>query len=129
VKGGARVNEVPYGELDPPVVGLIRVLNEFPGIETVGSCGGHDAQKNPSQCPADEWYVTFALEPADSQALVAVPTPEAWISLEFLAYEINYIAARREVRLAPFASPPYLNRPGRMLLFQVDGFRTGAEAM
>ena len=33
--------EVPYDELDENIVNLVRAVNSFPGIFTVGSCGGH----------------------------------------------------------------------------------------
>ena len=37
------MSDVPYDELDPPIRELVLVLNEeFGGIETIGSCGGHE---------------------------------------------------------------------------------------
>jgi tRNA(Phe) wybutosine-synthesizing methylase Tyw3 len=39
---------VNYTEIDPPVVGLVRAINELPGVRTFSSCGGHE---NPGPCP------------------------------------------------------------------------------
>lgn len=119
--------EVPYGELDPPVAELVRVLNEeFDGLETLGSCGGHeDGKPGEIHAPADEWWVTFHLEPADPDADTAAPSARAWMDLEFLAYWLGRMRAEKQssVHLGPFAPPPHLNFPGRMLRFELAGFR------
>ena len=110
--------------LDPPIIELVRVLNELPGLETVGSCAGHE-KPAPGAWPSDQWYVTFVLQPANADALVAFPTPEAWISLEWLAWLVNNNLRRagRQVAIIPTAPPPYLNEPGRMLKFALEGER------
>jgi len=115
---------IPYDELDPPIVPLVRTLNGFPGIETLGCCAGHETPLSGNSAPADEWWVTFTLEPADPSALVAIPTPEAWVSLEFLAYMREQLQhAGHELALRPYAPPPFLNLPGRMLRFELHGWR------
>jgi hypothetical protein len=120
---------VPYDELDPSVRELVRVLNEFDGAETIGSCGGHEEPITPASLPADEWSVTFHLMPADPDAAVAVPTASAWLDLEFLAYWLGHLGNSREVALAPFAPPPHLNEPGRMLRFELFGRRDGEQGI
>jgi len=50
---------IPYAELDKNIVKLVRALNAFEGIETIGSCGGHAKQTSPSQWPEGSWYVKF----------------------------------------------------------------------
>jgi hypothetical protein len=118
---------VPYDELDPPIRELVRVLSEeFAGVETIGSCGGHeDGTPGGMHASADEWWVTFHLEPADSDAAVAAPSERAWLDLEFLVYWIGQQARERkvDVELLPWAPPPHLNEPGRMLRFEIRGWR------
>jgi hypothetical protein len=118
---------VPDSELDAPVRELVRVLNEeFDGVTTIGSCGGHeDGAPGDIHASADEWWVTFELEPADPSAAVAAPSPRAWLDLEFLAYWLGGLSNSREVALVPYAQPPHLNEPGRMLRFEIRGLRTG----
>lgn len=120
------MNTIPYDEFDPPIVPLARTLNGLPGIRTLSSCGGHEEPTNASAATAEHWYVSFELAPANEQAFVRTPTPEAWLTLEFLAWEISdHRRAARSVELGPIAHPPWLNRPGRMLQFQIDGWRDG----
>jgi hypothetical protein len=117
-EGGGEVN---YDEIDEGVRTLVRVLNELEGIETIGSCGGHvDGVPGGMRAPANEWWVTFSLEPADTTAAVAAPSPRAWLDLEFLAY---WLQSDRAFELVPWAPPPHLNEPGRMLRFELRGFR------
>jgi hypothetical protein len=117
---------VPYDELDPPVRELVRVLNDFDGVETIGSCGGHeDGTPGGMHASADEWWLTFALEPADPSAAIAAPSPRAWLDLEFLAYWLGHLGNSRDLALVPFAPPPHLNEPGRMLRFELRGWRDG----
>jgi hypothetical protein len=121
--------DVPYDELDPPVVELVRALNEgFVGVATIGSCGGHaDGKPGEIHAPADEWWVTFELEPAnpDPEATTA-PSDAAWLDLEFLAYWIGQMRAQKGsvVHVEPYAPPPHLNFPGRMLRFEMVGYRS-----
>ncbi len=65
---------IPPDDLDPPVVNLVRVLSELPGIEPTTSCGGHEQPIGEGSLPADRWMVGFSPEPWDPGALVAVPT-------------------------------------------------------
>jgi hypothetical protein len=121
---------VPYDELDPPVVELVRVLNEFGSISTIGSCGGHeDGEEGGIHAAAYEWWVTFQLEPADHEAESSVPSSEGWLDLEYLAYLLNTgglrVGGKRDVQLVPYAPAPHLNVPGRMLRFSIVGFRGG----
>ena len=122
---------VPYAELDPPVRELVRILNELGGVSTIGSCGGHeDGTPGDIHAPADEWWVTFELEPADREAATTAPSPEAWLDLEFLVYWVGCLIARgREVMIVPYAPPPHVNEPGRMLRFELRGFRGGEDGV
>ncbi|MBI4320922.1 MAG: hypothetical protein HY675_20710, partial [Chloroflexi bacterium] len=38
-------------EMDANMVALVRALNAFAGIRTLGSCGGHAVVANPTQYP------------------------------------------------------------------------------
>lgn len=119
-------DEIPYDEIDPPIRELVRLLNEeFSGVETIGSCGGHETPISPASLPAKEWYVAFGLQPADPAAEIALPTAQAWLDLEFLTWHINGRLSDRGVDLVPFAPPPHLNEPGRMLRFEIHGWRGG----
>ena len=71
-------DNVPYGELDSNVLNLVRALNAFAGIKTIGSCGGH---REPGQAQAREgsWWVTFEIEHSE----------DGGFALEFLAWLIN----------------------------------------
>lgn len=116
--------EIPYDELDPPVSGLVRALNELPGLRTISSCGGHENPETEASRPADSWYVDLVLDTDDWDADVWTPTAEAWVSLEFLAWLVyDAQKARRNLWLEPYARPPYLNQPGRGLVFQLAGGR------
>jgi hypothetical protein len=132
-----RVDEF-YSQLDPPIVPLVRALNGLPGIQTSSSCGGHETPISAGSLPADRWMVAFQLEPWDPGALVSVPTRQAWVSLEWLAWLINdetdYTATemvvpvnrpyRPGVTLKPWSRPPYLYYPGRNLHFTIEGTRS-----
>jgi hypothetical protein len=48
---------IPFDELDSNIVNLVRALNRYPGVMSIGSCGGHEAITNPSQWQAGTWYV------------------------------------------------------------------------
>jgi hypothetical protein len=101
-----------YGKLDANVVPLVRALNAFDGIDTVGSCGGH-ADPAPGQYPAGAWYVKFDVAPRRAGRF----------ALEFLAWLINndYRRGGHVVILYPTAPPPYLNTPGRVLSYVLEG--------
>ena len=105
---------IPYEELDANIVNLVQVLNRYPGLITVGSCGGHEEITNPSQWQAGSWYVKFKLS---SDKL-------GWYVLEHLAWAINEDArgAGDNVHLLPTAAPPYLNTPGACLYFVIEAW-------
>ena len=106
---------VPYDDLDANIINLVRALNGYPGVITMGSCGGHPEPRNPGQWPAGSWYVKFKL-PKDRLG---------WYVLEFLAWAINEdcrTLAGNHLILLPTAAPPYLNTPGDVLYFVVEGY-------
>jgi hypothetical protein len=102
-------------DLDPNIRTLVKALNAFDGVQTIGSCGGH---KNPSpaQWGKGTFYVKFELE----------WTTEGRFALEFLAWFFSDYCQRSDVsgfvRLMPVAAPPFLNAPGECLYFVVEGF-------
>lgn len=107
--------QIPYDELDSNIVGLVRALNKYPGVITVGSCGGHEPPLQPSQWLAGSWYVKFDI----------VPDRTGWYVLEHLAWAINEdcrLLGNQHVILMPIAAPPYLNTPGRCLAFVIEGY-------
>lgn len=126
-RGTFATEKVPYEELDPSIVELVRVLNEeFDGLETIGSCGGHeDGVAGGIHAAADEWWVTFHLEPFDPDGETTRPSDAAWFDLEFLAYWIGRVRAVKEtsVHIEPYAPPPQFNFPGQMLRFELAGYR------
>jgi hypothetical protein len=105
---------IPYAELDPNIVSLVRALNRYPGVRTMGSCGGHEVITNPSQWEAGTWYVKFSL-PANRFG---------WLLLEHLSWAINHDCRRagRQAMLLPTSMPPFLNTPGECLAFVIEGF-------
>src|SRR5215203_2556084 len=109
--------QIPYDELDKNIVELVRFLNSFDGVFTVGSCGGHTDPK-PGQTPANEWLVIFKLEFIDGQVSLG-----GWLALEFLTWAINNDLRRGgfDVRLMSFSAPPYLNEPGQTINFGIEG--------
>jgi hypothetical protein len=114
---------VPYDDLDPPVVGLVQTLNELPGIETISSCGGGEGHSD----PPDRWHVGFRLEVEAAHS--PWPTPDAWLSLEWLAWLTNGNLRRRTgIEMELNAPPPYLNVPGRSIYFMING-RRGEDGM
>lgn len=117
----------PYEDLDPPIVALVRALNQLPGIYTGGSCGGHEEPVSPVSASANEWWIGFGLERiAHEHEFVAVPTDEAWLSLEFLAwFTLNARSTGADVYVRTASHPPWINIPGQTLGFVLEGFRDG----
>jgi hypothetical protein len=109
----------PNPEIDTRIRKLVDALNAFDGVATLGSCGGHPAPLKGGQWPEGSWYVTFKVR----------QDTHGWRALEFLAWLINhcYVDAEPRVRLYPDSAPPYLNTPGSMLKFALEGFE-GASA-
>jgi hypothetical protein len=100
-------------DIDSNVRSLVEALNAFDGIETVGSCGGHPPPLKDGQWPEGTWYIKFRVEPDE----------HGWRALEFLAWLVNrdYRRAGHQVILYPDAPPPYLNEPGQVLAFELEG--------
>lgn len=99
---------IPYDQLDPNIVGLVRALNALPGITTIGSCGGHE---NPgeTQRPLGEWFVTFRV----------LHRRGGWRSLESIAGATTLDPWR--TRLSAHSSRP--GQPsGRSLFFSFQGW-------
>ncbi len=105
---------IPYDELDANIVRLVQALNRYPGVMTVGSCGGHEIITNPSQWRAGTWYVKFTLPSGKF----------GWYLLEHLAWVVNeaYRGSGRNVILLPTSAPPYLNTVGQCLHFTIEGY-------
>jgi hypothetical protein len=103
---------LPVGELDPAIVELCRVINEFPGLWTRESCQGFvDGHR-----PGKPWEVYFQPTPSP-------PTPDGYTSLEFMAWLCCYTARDRgfDVSVELNAPPPYLNGPGECMYFIIKG--------
>ncbi len=100
------MGKLDYQDIDPNIRALVRALNSFPGVETIGSCGGHD-NPGPGQEFAGCWRVSLVFK-----------TPQV---LEFFAWMINddYPSP---VFLYPFAPPPQLNGFGN-LRYVIRGFK------
>lgn len=111
---GAGKKDIPYDELDANIVNLVRALNRYPGVMTVGSCGGHEIITNPSQWQAGTWYVKFTLPSGKF----------GWYLLEHLAWVVNedYRGSGKNVMLLPTSAPPYLNTVGQCLHFIIEGY-------
>ncbi|HEY5146569.1 MAG TPA: hypothetical protein VII82_07365 [Polyangiaceae bacterium] len=132
------MTDVPYEELDPPVRKLVRILNEYDDVETLGSCGGHETPMSGNSAPANEWWVMFWLKPANREVTLAtmhdldvsaIPSESGWFHLEQLVYWINErLGRKRAVVLRPIAVPPHLNGPGS-LRFELDGYRDGDDGI
>jgi hypothetical protein len=102
-------------DLDGNMVRLVRALNAFDGITTIGSCGGHP-DPGPGQWSQDTFYVKFDLS-WDQAGLLA---------LEFLAWAVNHywsdVNPLGRVMLLPVSPPPYMNGPGTCLSFVIEGY-------
>lgn len=104
-------------DLDANMVSLVKALNAFDGIQTIGSCGGH-ANPGLGQWEEGSFYLKFDLTWDD----------DGRFALEFVAWLINnhlHLASQRDfpghVVLMPTAPPPYLNGPGDYLSFVIEG--------
>lgn len=101
----------PDRKLDANIVGLVKALNDFPTVVTLGSCGGHK-RPEPGQLPEGSWYGTFKIELSRA----------GWLTLEFLSWLINKEVreAGGAVLLHPYAPPLYRVRPGEGLHFRLE---------
>lgn len=63
---------INYDELDPNIVGLVRVMNEITTLTTVESCGGHaNPNLEAKQVGPGRWYITFHTADPYAIALIA----------------------------------------------------------
>ena len=108
---------VPYDELDANVVELVRAINSFPGIYTVGSCGGHPNNQD-FQSREGTFDIVLQLEVESMR-----PTEDAWLSLEFLVYIFNnvFYGTGIKVFVGPYSAPPHYNEPGSTITFRAGG--------
>jgi hypothetical protein len=123
VSGKTGVGDARSRRLDPLDANmrrLVRALNAFPGAETIGSCGGH-VNPTPAQWPEDTWYVNLVFD----------QSPAGHFALEFLAWAVNndYRRGGFRVMLYPYAPPPYLNEPGRVLRYHLEGYGADPDAL
>ena len=63
-------------KIDSKVIGWVNVINSYPDLQTVGSCGGHKHPKNYAQAPKNEFYVQFRFMTPTSS-----PSEKEWQSL------------------------------------------------
>ena len=107
---------IDYSKIDPSIRGLVLAPNAFPGVTTIGSCGGHP-DPSPGQWPEGSWYVKMRFDHDE----------DGWMALEFLAWAINRdYSSVHKVFFYPTSPPPYLNEPGQMLAFALEGQETAA---
>jgi hypothetical protein len=105
-------DNVSYDDLDSNVRELVRELNQFPDLHTLGSCGGHPERITAVSAPEGRWWVTLHPDWTD----------DGRISLEFVAWAVRDLArANHLLFLEAFACPPWLNEPGEGLTFQLTG--------
>ncbi len=98
-------------KIDANMQRLVEVLNGFTGIGTLESCGGHPAPRS-HQWPEGEWYLQFEVDHSE----------HGWFALEFITWVVtDYVRSGHNVILYPVAPPPYLNTPGSVLSFVLEG--------
>jgi hypothetical protein len=68
----------PELQIDARVKSLVRILNAFPGVLTLSSCGGHAEKTNFSQADADSFYVNMEMDPLRG----------GWRSLQLITFAI-----------------------------------------
>lgn len=107
------MEDLDYASLDPNIAPLVKALNSFRGVQTIGSCGGH-AEPKGGQWEEGTWYVKFEV----------AKTEEGCYALEFLAWIVNCDGKRAgtPVYLYPYAPPPQLNPPGELLSYCLEGY-------
>jgi hypothetical protein len=98
-------------EQDQKVLKLVRALNEFDGVCATVNSGVVRSRTELSK--AKDWSICLEI-PQDETG---------WFLLEFLAWLINndFQKAGMDVKFLPFSQPPYLQIPGRNLMFVVEG--------
>lgn len=102
---------IPWSTIDPNMIKLIKTLNKYPALQTIGSCGGHETPQ-PGQWDINTWYLLFELD----------KNKTGWRVLEFLSWAINndFSRAGHEIMLLPKSPPPWLNIPGQCLRFAIE---------
>ena len=97
-----------YDDLDPNIRNLVRSINAYQGVVTIGSCGGHD---NPQgvQRPAGEWFVTFKI----------AHTRGGWRSLELISGAVTLDPWRTSLKVCT-ARPG--SATGRAMFFSFEGW-------
>lgn len=107
------IEVLPVDQIEEKVLQLVVVLNKFPGIYTVESCGGH---KNPKigQMAENSWMVICKFQLQDLKGLY---------SLEQLAYIFNtfLFSAGEKVSLKIYTREPNGLEPGSRLMFMLQG--------
>jgi hypothetical protein len=115
------IENPPYDEMDPAVVGLVRAINSFPGLGTRSSHGGHNSEAFPD----GQWYVTVICELDNGR-----PTRSAWMSLEFVAWACRDAnRSGKRLHCAAEARPPFVTEPhvGRLLEFTIKAVHADIE--
>jgi hypothetical protein len=101
--------DVPYDDFDPEIVGLCKLINEFPGIVTSSSCQGFLNNHRPEE----PWHVYFECD--------GLPTLEAYASIEFLVYlRREALASGFDICIGVYAPPPILNGLCRSMYFTIE---------
>ena len=102
------MNRLNEADLDANIRRLVMTLNTYPGVRTIGSCGGHEHPTG-VQRPAGEWFVTFFI----------AHTRGGWRSLELIAGSILLDPERTSLKVIT-------SRPGqvtgRALFFALEGW-------
>ncbi len=105
-------SSIPYDEIDPNIVSVVRALNTFSGIRTLNSCGGHQ-DAGPGQNKQGTWSVVFEVAHGE----------DGWFALEFIAWMVHdRIRGKHSLSLRADSPPPYLNQPGASLAFVLEGW-------
>jgi hypothetical protein len=115
------MGDIATAQLDRNIRALVRELNRFDGLETIGSCGGHE-HPTPAQARIGRWWVTFGIDREGD---------DGWFALEFLSWLINHDGAMAggRPRILTDAYPPHLNMPGQSLRFEIQGNEDDPEAL
>jgi hypothetical protein len=99
-------------EADRKILKLLRAFNEFPCVQA--SCVSTAGPRSKAgRIGEKSWNLSLSIERNET----------GWFVLEFLAWLINndFEKAGMDIQFLPDSQPPYLNFPGRTLLFEVSG--------
>lgn len=116
--------EVPYWDIDENMIRLVKALNDYPGVTTLGCCGGHE-NPSPIQHPLGHWFVTFRI----------AHTRGGWRSLELIAsvpprfsYRNKLGKYKKLVKIEIASSHPGYTT-GRGLFFSLSGRHVEPDAV